>query len=100
MLVSDQSLPYPQSQPKSAASQLRHRPAAVAVRHEPRQDLLNLRQIEVTLDPQHATVWSFMRHEGRPAFNMGLLQDLDAWHDGVAALHQDRPDEVRYLVLG
>jgi DSF synthase len=65
-----------------------------------RSDLFKLRQLEVTWDETAGTLWTFMRPEGRPSYNPGLLRDFHAWQDGIEETFEGREDELRFLVLG
>jgi DSF synthase len=59
-----------------------------------------LRQLETCWDEDNATLWTFMRPEGRPSFNPEMLRDFQAWQDGIAARFGPGGDTLRYLVLG
>lgn len=62
--------------------------------------LLALRQLEVSWDEPAGTLWTFMRPEGRPSYNPGLLRDFHAWQDGIEETFEGREDDLRFLVLG
>ena len=62
--------------------------------------LFELEQLEVTWEEQIGTLWTFMRPRGRPSYNLDLLEDLHAGHRGISAAFADRPEDLRYLVLG
>jgi DSF synthase len=62
-------------------------------------DLFGLRQLEVAYEPEAATLWTFMRAQGRPTYNLGLLQDFHSWQDGIRERFEGA-EELRYLVLG
>jgi len=62
--------------------------------------LFELEQLEVTWEEQIGTLWTFMRPRGRPSYNLDLLEDLHAGHRGISATFADRPEDLRYLVLG
>jgi DSF synthase len=62
-------------------------------------DLFGLRQLEVSYEPEAATLWTFMRAQGRPTYNLGLLQDFHSWQDGIRQ-HFEGTNALRYLVLG
>jgi DSF synthase len=100
MLSSDRTQPLSARDQDAVTRGGRVQRAPVLPRQSAQEDLFHLRQIEVALDPEPGIVWSFLRHEGRPAYNPSLLRDLDAWQEGVVALHAERPADVRYLVLG
>ncbi|HEX5508519.1 MAG TPA: crotonase/enoyl-CoA hydratase family protein [Pseudolabrys sp.] len=62
--------------------------------------LFELEQLEVVWEKATATLWTFMRPRGRPSYNPALLDDFHAWQRGILASFADRPDDLRYLVLG
>jgi DSF synthase len=59
-----------------------------------------LRQLETSWDEENATLWTFMRPEGRPSFNPEMLRDFQAWQDGIVARFGAGEEALRYLVLG
>jgi len=59
-----------------------------------------LRQLETSWDEDNATLWTFMRPDGRPSFNREMLRDFQAWQDGIVARFGPGGDTLRYLVLG
>lgn len=72
-------------------------PSAARVAND--HELFNLRQIEVSFEPDTGILWSFMRPEGRPSYNPGLLSDFNHWQDGLEEVFSGDPS-LRYLVLG
>ena len=62
--------------------------------------LFELEQIEVSFEEQTGALWSFMRPRGRPSYNPDLLQDFHAWQRGITASFKDRPEQLKYLLLG
>ena len=62
--------------------------------------LFSLRQLEVSLDQTERTLWTFMRPDGRPAFNPGMLRDYETWQDEIVRTHDASAEPMRYLVLG
>ncbi len=62
--------------------------------------LFALEQLEVIWEEQTGALWTFMRPRGRPSYNLDLLEDLHAGHRGISAAFADRPEDLRYLVLG
>jgi DSF synthase len=62
--------------------------------------LFKLEQLEVNWDEQAGALWTFMRPRGRPSYNPDFLEDFHAWQRGISAMFADRPDELRYLLLG
>ena len=41
-----------------------------------------------------------MRPRGRPSYNPDFLEDFHAWQRGISAMFADRPNDLRYLLLG
>lgn len=62
--------------------------------------LFELEQLEVSWDDPTGTLWTFMRPRGRPSYNLDLLDDFRAWQRGILAAFEQRPSELRYLLLG
>jgi DSF synthase len=62
--------------------------------------LFELEQLEVSWDQSTGALWTFMRPRGRPSYNLDLLEDLHAWQRGILATFADRPEQLRYLILG
>jgi len=62
--------------------------------------LFELEQLEVSWDDASGALWTFMRPRGRPSYNLDLLEDFHAWQRGILAAFGDRPDELRFLLLG
>jgi DSF synthase len=62
--------------------------------------LFELEQLEVSWEQSTGALWSFMRPRGRPYYNFDLLEDLHACQRGIWATFADRPERLRYLVLG
>ena len=62
--------------------------------------LFELEQLEVSWDEQTGALWTFMRPRGRPSYNLGLLDDFHAGQRGIVAAFAERPERLRYLVLG
>jgi DSF synthase len=62
--------------------------------------LFKLEQLEVNWDEQAGALWTFMRPRGRPSYNPDFLEDFHAWQRGISAMFAERPDDLRYLLLG
>lgn len=62
--------------------------------------LFELEQLEVSWEEQAGALWTFMRPRGRPSYNLGLLEDFHAGQRGIAAAFAERPEDLKYLVLG
>jgi DSF synthase len=78
------------------------RPARTVLRHSRALPslLAPLRQVDVRWDERAGTLWTFMCPQGRPSFNPGLLEDLQAVQDGMKEMFAGREHALRYLVLG
>jgi DSF synthase len=83
----------------SSSPSLRRAPRR-RVRAAPTIGLGGLRQLETSWDEDNATLWTFMRPEGRPSFNPEMLRDFQAWQDGIVARFGSGEEDLRYLVLG
>lgn len=59
-----------------------------------------LGQIECLNDISNATVWSFMKFDGRPSYNPSLLADFHRWQDNIEAHKARSGDAFKYVVLG
>ena len=62
--------------------------------------LFELEQLEVSWDDTVGALWTFMRPRGRPSYNLDLLEDFHAWQRGILAAFGDRPNDLRFLLLG
>jgi len=62
--------------------------------------LFELEQLEVSWEESSGALWTFMRPRGRPSYNPDLLEDFHAWQRGIVTMFGDRPDDLRYLLLG
>jgi DSF synthase len=62
--------------------------------------LFELEQLEVSFEAEIGALWTFMRPRGRPSYNLDLLEDFHAWQRGIVAMFADRPNDLRYLLLG
>src|SRR3569833_302675 len=58
------------------------RPAALS-----KPALFSLRQLEASHDRSEQVLWTFMRPDGRPAFNPAMLKDYQVWQDEIVRLH-------------
>lgn len=62
------------------------------------------RQIEVRFDPEQAAAWTYMKPDGAPCFNFGMLEDLRA-HEGTIEsqggrlLYKGKLSQIRYIVI-
>jgi DSF synthase len=62
--------------------------------------LFELEQLEVSWDDPTGALWTFMRPRGRPSYNLDLLEDFHAWQRGIVAAFENRPNDLRFLLLG
>lgn len=62
--------------------------------------LFELSQLEVSWDPDAGALWTFMRPNGRPSYNLRLLNDFHAGQSAIVSAFADCPERLRYLVLG
>src|SRR5215467_15832398 len=62
--------------------------------------LFELEQLEVSWDGPTGALWTFMRPRGRPSYNLDLLEDFHAWQRGIVAAFENRPNDLRFLLLG
>jgi DSF synthase len=62
--------------------------------------LFELDQLEVNYDEAERALWAFMRPQGRPSYNLALLDDIHALQRGIVARFAGRTDELQYLVAG
>ena len=62
--------------------------------------LFELEQLDVSWEQPTGALWTFMRPRGRPSYNPDLLQDFHAWQHCISAVFADRPEDLRYLVIG
>ena len=62
--------------------------------------LFELGQLEVNFDEAEGALWAFMRPNGRPSYNLALLDDIHALQRGIVAKFAGEPDKLRYLVAG
>jgi DSF synthase len=62
--------------------------------------LFELEQLEVSWDDPTGALWTFMRPRGRPSYNIDFLEDFHAWQRGIVATFENRPNDLRFLLLG
>lgn len=62
--------------------------------------LFELAELDCSYESQTATLWTYMRPQGRPSFTPTMLRDFEAWQRVIGS--DFGPDKVplRYLVLG
>lgn len=64
------------------------------------RNLFELSQLEVSWDSDAGALWTFMRPNGRPSYNLGLLNDFRAGQSAIMSAFAGCPERLRYLVLG
>jgi DSF synthase len=71
-----------------------------ARRREVDPQLFELAELDCLYEPQTATLWTYMRPQGRPSFTPTMLRDFETWQRVIGS--DFGPDKVplRYLVLG
>jgi DSF synthase len=62
--------------------------------------LFDLSQLEVSWDAEAGALWTFMRPNGRPSYNLALLNDFHAGQSAIMSAFAACPERLRYLVLG
>lgn len=62
--------------------------------------LFELEQLDVSWDDPTGALWTFMRPRGRPSYNLDLLEDFHTWQRGIIAAFENRPNDLRFLLLG
>jgi DSF synthase len=62
--------------------------------------LFELDQLEVNFDEADGALWAFMRPDGRPSYNLALLDDIHALQRGIVAKFAGQSDQLRYLIAG
>lgn len=62
--------------------------------------LFELQELEVLYRPEEATLWTYMRPEGRPSFTPTMLYDFEAWQRLIVENFGAGEVPLRYLVLG
>jgi len=62
--------------------------------------LFGLRELDVLYEAPTATLWTYMRPEGRPSFTPAMLRDFESWQRLISANFGAGKVPLRYLVLG
>ncbi|MBO9670992.1 MAG: enoyl-CoA hydratase/isomerase family protein [Sphingobium sp.] len=60
----------------------------------------DLAELEVSWEPETATLWSFMTPRGEPKYTPSMLRDLRRWQIEAKKVHDEKIVDLRYLVLG
>ncbi|MBO6608220.1 crotonase/enoyl-CoA hydratase family protein [Altererythrobacter sp.] len=63
-------------------------------------DLFNLSELDLLYEDRSATLWTFMKPEGRPSFTPPMLQDFERWQQLIPQSFGAGKVPLRYLVLG
>jgi DSF synthase len=71
-------------------------------RHHARIDkqLFELAELDILYRAEEATLWTFMRPEGRPSFTPPMLRDFEDWQRLIVENFGSGQVPLRYLVLG
>lgn len=64
------------------------------------RELFDLAELDVLYDDTHATLWTFMRPDGRPSFTPPMLHDFERWQELIPMGFGEGKVPLRYLVLG
>src|SRR6187551_2905452 len=64
------------------------------------RQLFELQELDVLYRPDDATLWTFMRPEGRPSFTPSMLHDFEAWQRLIVESFGPGLAPLHYLVLG
>lgn len=64
------------------------------------RQLFELGELDVLYRTDDATLWTFMRPEGRPSFTPSMLHDFEAWQRLIVENFGPGQVPLRYLVLG
>jgi DSF synthase len=64
------------------------------------RQLFELAELDVMYRAEIATLWTFMRPEGRPSFTPPMLRDFEAWQRLIVENFGGGQVPLRYLVLG
>lgn len=62
--------------------------------------LFELEELDCLYESHTATLWSYMRPQGRPSFTPTMLRDFETWQRLIAADFGPEKVPLRYLVLG
>ena len=63
-------------------------------------ELFELAELDVMYEAPSATLWTYMRPEGRPSFTPTMLRDFVSWQRLIAGNFGPEKAPLRYLVLG
>jgi DSF synthase len=64
------------------------------------RQLFELTELDVLYRASDATLWTFMRPEGRPSFTPSMLHDFEAWQRLIVENFGPGQVPLRYLILG
>lgn len=62
--------------------------------------VFDLQQIEVSYEPTNAIVWAYMRPNGRPCQNPGMLSDFKDLQNGIERSYNCEKLDIKYFVFG
>ncbi|MBO9581843.1 MAG: enoyl-CoA hydratase/isomerase family protein [Sphingobium sp.] len=60
----------------------------------------DLAEMDVSWEPETATLWAFMTPRGEPKYTPSMLRDLRRWQVEAKKAHDEKIVDLRYLVLG
>ena len=60
-------------------------------------DLFNLSELDLLYEDRSATLWTFMKPEGRPSFTPPMLQDFERWQQLIPQSFGAGKVPLRYL---
>ena len=61
--------------------------------------LFELKELDVLYDDKFASLWTYMRPNGRPSFTRTMLADFEAWQDLITDGFGPDAVPLRYLIL-
>src|SRR5690242_17437040 len=64
------------------------------------RQLFELAELDVLYRADDATLWTFMRPDGRPSFTPSMLHDFEDWQRLIVENFGPGQVPLRYLVLG
>lgn len=64
------------------------------------EELFKLEQLEVLYEDDCETLWTYMRHKGRPSFNPEMLADFVKWQNLIGESFCTESVPLKFLVLG
>lgn len=65
-----------------------------------RTTLFDLGQLDITWEPENATLWAYVTPFDRPNYNVPLLRDAMTWQNETKRLFGGPSSQLKYMVLG